>query len=155
MGSSAPRLTIFETADGDLKPSSRCTCAVSSSSSSFIVLDHRTLCDLAQGCDLAVLQAGTTLCENRPMTITQTMPDRFAFTLGDRMKRAMKVAGVSRGEMADYLDVEPTTVSTWMNDRVQPGVQTLRLWALKTGAPYEWLVTGKYTPRDLNPEPTD
>jgi transcriptional regulator with XRE-family HTH domain len=83
------------------------------------------------------------------------MPDRFAFTKGDRMKRSIKVAGLSRGEMAEYLGVEPTTVSTWMNDRIEPSTQTLRLWALRTGAPYEWLVTGEYTPRDLNPEPTD
>jgi transcriptional regulator with XRE-family HTH domain len=80
--------------------------------------------------------------------------DAYAFTLGDRMKRSAKVAGLSRYALAEYLDVTPETVSTWTNDRIKPSTQTLRLWALKTGAPYAWLVSGEWTPRDLNPEPT-
>jgi len=75
------------------------------------------------------------------------------WTLGDRMKKALKVAGISRDDMAEYLGVAPATVSTWMNDRIHPSLQTQRLWAMRTGAGYDW-ITG-YTPRDLNPEPTD
>jgi transcriptional regulator with XRE-family HTH domain len=57
------------------------------------------------------------------------------------MKRSAKVAGITRQEMAEYLDVAPETVSTWMNDRIVPSTQTLRLWAMRTGAPFEWLTT--------------
>lgn len=76
------------------------------------------------------------------MTLVNAANDPYAFTVGDRMKKSLKVAGLSRAEMADYLGVVPETVSTWMNDRIQPNVQTMRLWALKTGAPYAWIVSG-------------
>ncbi len=89
------------------------------------------------------------------MTILSTERDAlYVWTIGDRMKKTLKVSGMTRYQMADYLGVELSTVSTWMNDKIKPSTQTLRLWALKTGSPYEWLVDGKYTPRDLNPEPT-
>ena len=81
--------------------------------------------------------------------------DPYAFTLGDRMKKALRVARLTRYEMADYLDVASETVSTWMNDRVRPSTQTVRLWALKTGAQYDWLLGLECTPPDLNREPTD
>ncbi len=96
------------------------------------------------------------LCDHRGMSETQKVPSAevWEWTLGDRMKKSLKVAGISRDEMADYLGVAPATVSTWMNDHITPSRQTQRLWAMRTGARYEWL-TDSYTPRDLNPEPTD
>jgi transcriptional regulator with XRE-family HTH domain len=59
------------------------------------------------------------------------------------MRRALKVSGVGVQEMADYLGVSRASVGAWVNDRQAPKVQTLRLWAIRTGAPYEWLRTGK------------
>jgi transcriptional regulator with XRE-family HTH domain len=88
------------------------------------------------------------------MTMLNEQTNPYEFSLGDRMKKSLRVAGLSRDEMAQYLDVDPGTVSTWMNDRIRPSKQTLRLWTMKTGAPWVWLITGEYTPRDLNPEPT-
>lgn len=44
--------------------------------------------------------------------------------------------------MADYLGVARNTVSTWINGKIVPSVQTLRLWALRTGVPFEWLQNG-------------
>ena len=66
----------------------------------------------------------------------------WAFDLSDRMRKALRVSGVSVQEMADYLDVTRGTVSTWINGKIAPSTQSVRLWALRTGAPYEWLVTG-------------
>jgi transcriptional regulator with XRE-family HTH domain len=49
--------------------------------------------------------------------------------------------------MADYLGVARNTVSTWINGRIAPSKQTLRLWALRTGVDYEWLTA------ELDPSP--
>lgn len=68
--------------------------------------------------------------------------EKLAFTRGDRMRRAMKVAGLSVQDMADYLRVDRATVSTWINDRHAPAVASLMLWAARTGAPLEWITTG-------------
>lgn len=62
------------------------------------------------------------------------------------MRKALRQAGVAVSEMAEYLDVTRGSVSNWINGRVAPSVQTLRLWALRTGVPYEWLVTGEVGP---------
>lgn len=86
---------------------------------------------------------------------------------GDRMRKALDVAGVGVGEMAEYLGVNRNTVGTWINGRIMPRRSTLVLWALRTGVPLVWLETGEapatedggpglsYTSRDLNPEPAD
>jgi transcriptional regulator with XRE-family HTH domain len=57
----------------------------------------------------------------------------------DRLRKALREAGIGVAEMADYLDVSRTSVSNWINGRIEPTTQTLRLWALKTGVSYEWL----------------
>ena len=57
-----------------------------------------------------------------------------------RLALALEVEGVGVQEMADYLDVNRMTVSRWINGRVAPSKQTLRLWSLRTG---------------VNQEPTD
>jgi transcriptional regulator with XRE-family HTH domain len=41
--------------------------------------------------------------------------------------------------MADYLGVSRQSVGNWMNGRIDPSLQTLRLWALRCGVNYEWL----------------
>lgn len=78
------------------------------------------------------------------------------------MRVSLRHAGLGVQEMAAYLDVSRNAVSNWINDRVTPSKQTMRLWALRCGVPLEWLETGKaptlpspYTTRDSNPEPAD
>ncbi len=58
------------------------------------------------------------------------------------MAKSLKSARVTREAMATYLDVSLGTVSTWTGDRIKPNKQTLRLWALRTGVPLEWLEKG-------------
>jgi len=58
------------------------------------------------------------------------------------MRRVLRHAGIGVQEMADYLDVDRSTVSTWINDRIEPSTQTLRLWSMRTGVPLEWLRHG-------------
>jgi transcriptional regulator with XRE-family HTH domain len=57
----------------------------------------------------------------------------------DRMRKALREAGIGVQEIADYLGVARNTVSTWINGRIEPSTQTLRLWALRCGVPFEWL----------------
>lgn len=63
-------------------------------------------------------------------------------TLGDRMRRALRKEHISVHEIADYLGVSRNTVSTWINDRIYPSEQTLKLWAIRTGVPERWLKEG-------------
>ena len=73
----------------------------------------------------------------------------------DRMRKALRFANVGVGEMAEYLGVTPSTVSTWINGRFRPSPQTLRLWSIRTGVPLSWLETGEELPRlDSNQQPS-
>jgi len=64
------------------------------------------------------------------------------FDTADRMRKSLRVAGFTVHDMAEYLGVTRGTVSTWINGHVEPSVQTLMLWAMHTGVPYEWLTGG-------------
>lgn len=74
--------------------------------------------------------------------------ETLAFDRADRMRRALRISGVSVQEMADYLGVRRNTVSTWINGHRPPSAQTLRLWAMRTGVPKSWLETGLATSGD-------
>jgi transcriptional regulator with XRE-family HTH domain len=100
------------------------------------------------------------------MSIEQEMSTGLEFDLADRMRRALRISDLGVQEMAEYLGVARTTVSNWINGRIVPSKQSLRLWAIRTGVPFGWLETGRapinddggpesYTTRDLNPEPAD
>jgi transcriptional regulator with XRE-family HTH domain len=73
------------------------------------------------------------------------------FHLGDRLAKALEVAGVSNQEMADYLGVSRNTVGNYIHMRTPVTTGTLRLWALRTGVRMEWLQTGK-APSGGNPD---
>lgn len=62
------------------------------------------------------------------------------------MRKALRTSGVSAQQMADYLDVSRNTISNWINGRVTPSTQSVRLWAIRTGVPYEWLQNGVQPP---------
>ena len=76
------------------------------------------------------------------MSTTAPTPSIPEETLGERMRRALRKEHMGVQEMADYLGVARNTVSTWINDRIHPGEQTLRLWSIRTGVPLEWLKNG-------------
>lgn len=82
--------------------------------------------------------------------VATSLSEALAFHQGDWMKKALDHAHVSSKSMAEYLDVEPATVSRWLNGKRHPSKQTLRLWALRTGVPLDYLETGRIdddTPR--------
>jgi transcriptional regulator with XRE-family HTH domain len=62
------------------------------------------------------------------------------WTLGWRMQRALKHAEISVEAIAEELGVSRSSVSRWLNDRgAPPRAAYLKMWALRTGVPYEWL----------------
>jgi transcriptional regulator with XRE-family HTH domain len=66
------------------------------------------------------------------------------------MRKALRTASLGVNDMADYLEVSRNTVSSWINGRITPSGQTLRLWSLRCGVPLEWLRTGQVP----SPEPS-
>lgn len=73
------------------------------------------------------------------MTNTEQIP---AWDLGDRLHKALRHSKVGVQEMADYLGVTRTSVGNWINGRNKPANPALKLWAMRTGVDYEWLITG-------------
>jgi transcriptional regulator with XRE-family HTH domain len=65
------------------------------------------------------------------------------FDLADRLRKALRVADVPVQEIADYLGVSRNTVGAWINGRVVPGKAFIRLWAMRTGVPFDWLEKGE------------
>ncbi|MFF1531526.1 helix-turn-helix domain-containing protein [Cellulomonas sp. NPDC058312] len=58
------------------------------------------------------------------------------------MRKSLRHAGLSAGEMAEFLGVARESVGRWLSGARNPSVQTLRLWASRTGVSYEWLRSG-------------
>ena len=81
----------------------------------------------------------------QPETWAHLEPD-----LADRMRKALRVADLGVTQMAEYLDVSRNSVGNWINGRIVPTTQTLRLWAMRTGVPFEWLRDGQ-SPRPVGP----
>jgi len=77
------------------------------------------------------------------MSIEPISHELLKFSQADRMRKSLHLAGVSVQEMAEYLDVNRNTVSRWINDEREPKRSYIRLWALRTGVPLEWIETGE------------
>lgn len=91
------------------------------------------------------------MCESLAMTNRELVPQ---FDLADRMRKALRTSGIGSTEMAGYLGVARTTVSNWINGHVQPSMQTLRLWSMRTGVDLYWLQTGE-NPHQLEADEGD
>lgn len=76
---------------------------------------------------------------------------RLEFDLADRLRKSLRVADVSVQEMADYLEVNRNTVGRWLGGGGEPKGLYIRMWALRTGVPLEWLTTGDI--KQENPSP--
>jgi transcriptional regulator with XRE-family HTH domain len=64
------------------------------------------------------------------------------FELRHRMALALEFGGVSRDEIAAELDVHKNTITNYVKGHTPPPRAVLRVWALRTGVPFEWLLTG-------------
>lgn len=80
-------------------------------------------------------------------------PTPWSFGLSDRLAKALTVAHVSNAEMAQALDVSRNTITNYTSGRTKPSRLQLREWAVRTGAPLEWLETG--TLKEVGPGSLD
>lgn len=67
----------------------------------------------------------------------------FVFTLGDRLRKARRSAGLSSADLAERIGVSRNTVSNYENGRVKPRRAALRRWAEVTGLSLDELL-GEY-----------
>ena len=68
------------------------------------------------------------------------------FTIGDRLRKARELTGLSQGDFAAEIDISPRSVSNYESEAVAPKRLVLKAWAMRTGVPFEWIVNG-----DINP----
>lgn len=61
------------------------------------------------------------------------------WTLGERMWKARKDAGLSSTAMADQLGVSSNTIGNYEAGRTTPSLATLKLWSEVTNVPLSWL----------------
>jgi transcriptional regulator with XRE-family HTH domain len=59
-----------------------------------------------------------------------------------RLRWAMESANVEPEELAEILGVHPNTVLNYVAGRTRVKDGVIRLWAIRTGYPFEWLKTG-------------
>lgn len=71
-------------------------------------------------------------------------PSELEPDLADRLAKSLLVSGMSVAEMADFQGVHRNSVGAWLNRRNEPRPANMRLWALRTGVPYEWLRYGTW-----------
>ncbi len=69
--------------------------------------------------------------------VTELQPD-----LADRLRKALKVAGISVQEMADELGRNRVTVGNYLAGRTTPDKPTLIVWSIRCGVPLDWLIYG-------------
>lgn len=60
------------------------------------------------------------------------------------MRKAREDAGLDQGQLAELIGVSRNTVSGTERRTNNPRKHVVMAWAMATGVPYEWLVTGEY-----------
>lgn len=91
------------------------------------------------------------------------------WTLGDRLRKARSLTGLTTRDFADRIGVSHGTVTNAEGDKRSVRKITLNAWSLATGVPLMWLETGQAPSpgdpdgglgserarRDSNPQPSD
>lgn len=75
-----------------------------------------------------------------------------AFTLGDRLRKAREVTGMTQGQLAQRIGVARNTVTRSEVGATEPTRLVLRAWSEVTGVPLQWILTGD-APGDLGGSP--
>ena len=69
---------------------------------------------------------------------------RFSGTLGDRVRHARRLAGLSQAALASQVGVVSSAVAQWEGQaRTSPTVEHLALIAHVTNVAFEWLASGR------------
>jgi transcriptional regulator with XRE-family HTH domain len=70
------------------------------------------------------------------------------FTLGDRLRKAREVAGLTQTELANSLGIGRRSVSRYEDGVQMPKRGAVMAWSMATGVPFEWLATGQMSQPD-------
>lgn len=73
---------------------------------------------------------------------TELIPE---WTLGDRLRKARSLTGMSVREFAEHIGVSHGTITNAEHDARGVRPITMKAWALATGVSIEWLETGAST----------
>lgn len=75
------------------------------------------------------------------------------WTLGDRLRKARELTGLTQVQFAEELGLSRATVNNSEMGKTTPRRPVIMLWAMGTGVPMEWLETGKIPENDETPDP--
>lgn len=78
-----------------------------------------------------------------------TIPE---WTLGDRLRKARELTGLTAQEFATTIGVSRGTITNAETDARHVRPITIRAYALATGVPLEWLETGKSPAQPEGPD---
>lgn len=69
-----------------------------------------------------------------------SVAEELVWTLGDRMAKARRHAGLEQSDLADALGVSRPLVSKWEHDLREPTAKQVLRWAEVTAVPAAWLL---------------
>lgn len=76
------------------------------------------------------------------MDTTPSHGRTYRFGIGDRLRVAREVNGLSQDDLGKLIGISKGTVNNYENGHTRPKVIAVRAWALATGFDLEWLETG-------------
>lgn len=100
-------------------------------------------------------QTFTERVELSDVSMTSSAGDIPQFTIGDRLRKARKHAGLDIDQMAELLGFSDKTVRNYENEATPIKRASISAWALATGVPFEWLLTGEVQRPDDPNGPTE
>lgn len=77
------------------------------------------------------------------MTISYQVGSIPEWTVGDRLRKAREHTGMDQAQFAEHAGLSRTGVSNAEVGKSVPRRSTLRVWALASGVPLQWIETGK------------
>jgi transcriptional regulator with XRE-family HTH domain len=69
------------------------------------------------------------------------------FDLADRLRKSLRVSGMTAKGMASRIGLHRNTVSLYLSGRLKPDHRTLVAWAVHARVPLTWLETGESDPQ--------
>lgn len=78
------------------------------------------------------------------MAIAAEQLAALTWTLGDKIAKARRYAGLEQDELGAAVGVSRALVSKWERDKSEPTISQVRLVAQATGVSFDWLTTIGY-----------